>query len=662
MSKSLQEERQRISFNLAELSAYVYGSKEAYENLKDAYRILGEDPILRNDPSILGKSRIELFKIYAEKNKRLHELFNLTEGNNIHIYNHLSNQLPGSIGVMMFLPYIRYLGTEEQVAKWLEPTLRMEIIGTYAQTEMAHGSDVRSLETTATLDLNTDEFVINTPTLTSTKWWPGELGLVANHVICMAQLIIKGKNYGVHGFLVQIRDLETNKTLPGIEAGDIGEKFGFNTKDNGYLKFDNVRIPRDNMLMKYARVEKNGEFSRKGNEKVGYAVMMQIRNHIGFGSWKVLSHASTIAVRYSLVRTQFADDSGVEKKVLDYQTQQNKLFPLLAATYAMHAGSSKVARLTQENLKRIQEKEDFSMMKDVHATLCGTKAFYSSEALDGIQVARQSCGGHGFSSYSGFTTLYKEFSPNVTYEGDNTIMALQTARYLLGCLQKAKKGGKLQDNVEYLRNFNETLSIQQCLITKTNQLTLNVIYEILKVNATQLIFAAAKSLITEAGQSSPKEAWDRKAGIKLIDAARSHIFFYTYKAFLEKIENEVPETSKLRGALEKLCALYGIEKLLSNPVGLAETGYLNSKQFIMLRERRDWLLEHIREDAIGLVDAFDYPDNTLQSALGRYDGNVYETLMDWVRKYNEFNKHDWSDTWEKNIKALRYIKRPEPKL
>ncbi len=661
MSKNLQEERQRISFNLLELSSYIYGSKENYEKIKEGFRVLGEDPILRNDPSLLGKSRIELFKIFAEKNKRVHELFNLTEGNNLHLHNHFSNQLPGSIGILMFLPYIRYLGTEKQTAKWLEPTLRMEIIGTYAQTEMAHGSDVRSLETTATLDLNTDEFIINSPTLTSTKWWPGELGIVANHVVCMAQLIIKDKKHGIHGFIVPIRDLETNKTLPGIEAGDIGEKFGFNTKDNGYLRFDQVRIPRENMLMKYAKVNKEGEFSRKGNERVGYAVMMQIRNHIGFGSWKALSHALTIAVRYSLVRTQFADESGEEKKVLDYQTQQNKLLPLLAATYAIHAGSSKAARMTAENLVRIQQKEDFSMMKDVHATLCGTKSFYSTEALDGIQVTRQSCGGHGFSSYSGFTSLYTEFSPNVTYEGDNTIMALQTARYLLSCLQKARKGSKLQDNVEYLRNFNETLSIQQCLITKTSQLTLEVIDEILKVNATQMICAAAKSLMENTGKSNMKDAWDKKAGIKLIDAARSHIDFFTFRAFCEKIENEV-KSMNLQESLKKLCALYGIEKLLAFPVGLAETGYLNSKQFIMLRERKEWLLEEVRKDAIGLVDAFDYPDNTLQSALGLYDGNVYETLMDWVKNSNDFNRHDWSETWEKHIKALRYIKRPEPKL
>ena len=47
--------------------------------------------------------------------------------------------------------------------------------------------------------------------------------------------------------------------------GDIGPKYGYNTKDNGYLKFDNYRIPRRNMLMKYTKVSKSGVYQRRGN-------------------------------------------------------------------------------------------------------------------------------------------------------------------------------------------------------------------------------------------------------------------------------------------------------------------------------------------------------------------------------------------------------------
>ena len=61
----------------------------------------------------------------------------------------------------------------EQQAKWLPMAQKLEIIGTYAQTELGHGTFVRGLETTATYDPETEHFIIHSPTLTSTKWWPG---------------------------------------------------------------------------------------------------------------------------------------------------------------------------------------------------------------------------------------------------------------------------------------------------------------------------------------------------------------------------------------------------------------------------------------------------------------------------------------------------------
>ena len=67
---------------------------------------------------------------------------------------------------------------------------------------------------------------------------------MATHAVIFAQMIIDGKNYGVQVFLIQIRDLLTHKALTGIEVGDVGPKYGYNFKDNGYLYVKNVRIPR----------------------------------------------------------------------------------------------------------------------------------------------------------------------------------------------------------------------------------------------------------------------------------------------------------------------------------------------------------------------------------------------------------------------------------
>jgi acyl-CoA oxidase len=58
------------------------------------------------------------------------------------------------------------------------------------------------LETTATFDKETDEFIIHTPTITATKYWPGDMGLMSDHALVMARLIIEGKDYGVQPFIV----------------------------------------------------------------------------------------------------------------------------------------------------------------------------------------------------------------------------------------------------------------------------------------------------------------------------------------------------------------------------------------------------------------------------------------------------------------------------
>lgn len=109
---------------------------------------------------------------------------------------------------------------------------------------MGHGTNVAGLETTATFDKSNDEFVIHTPSISAIKWWPGEMGGFTNYAITYANLIIDGKSYGVNPFLVQIRDLNTHMPMKGIKCGDIGPKLGYNSKDNGWLSFDQVRIPR----------------------------------------------------------------------------------------------------------------------------------------------------------------------------------------------------------------------------------------------------------------------------------------------------------------------------------------------------------------------------------------------------------------------------------
>lgn len=73
----------------------------------------------------------------------------------------------------MFKDAIELWGTPEQSENWKKYLVDNTIFGTYVQTEIGHGTYLRGLETTATYDKKTQEFIIDSPTLTSIKFWPG---------------------------------------------------------------------------------------------------------------------------------------------------------------------------------------------------------------------------------------------------------------------------------------------------------------------------------------------------------------------------------------------------------------------------------------------------------------------------------------------------------
>ena len=108
----------------------------------------------------------------------------------------LDEPLPTALHWGMFVPTIRGQATEEQKEEWLPLAMEMKTVGTYAQTELGHGTFLRGLETTATFDPDTDEFIVHSPTLTSTKWWPGGLGKTATHAVVMARLFTNGVDHG----------------------------------------------------------------------------------------------------------------------------------------------------------------------------------------------------------------------------------------------------------------------------------------------------------------------------------------------------------------------------------------------------------------------------------------------------------------------------------
>lgn len=320
--------------------------------------------------------------------------------------------------------------------------MNYEIVGCYAQTELGHGSNVKGLETTATYNKEDQTFTIHSPTLTASKWWIGSLGRTANHAIVMAQLIVDGKSHGPHPFVVQIRDMETHLPLENVHVGDLGPKVGYNTMDNGFLLFNNLKVPHKAMLTRHSRVDlKTNAYVPPVSSALVYGTMTWVRSTIVWQSGGVLARGVTIAIRYCAVRRQFKDkdapaDQQGETQVLDYTMVSYRLISLLAAAFALHFSGKLMMEMYESNqgvLKdatKEEQAEALAKMGDLHAASCGLKSLSSTIAADGLEQARRTCGGHGYSNFSGIGSFQADYLPNVTWEGDNYMLTQQVARYV----------------------------------------------------------------------------------------------------------------------------------------------------------------------------------------------------------------------------------------
>jgi len=336
---------------------------------------------------------------------------------------------PTTLHELMFVPNIEALFTPEQQAYWLPRCADWRVIGCYAQTELGHGSNVRALETTATFDVSTDEFVLVTPTLTATKFWPGTMGKTATHAMVIARLRTPDRSgssiggfidQGVHNFIVPLRDRTTHAPLPGVITGDIGPKLGFNNMDNGFLQLRNVRVPRANMAARLAHVTSDGEYVATADPtatKLAGLTMTAVRSSIIQGAGLALAQACTVAVRYSVVRKQGYNENGTdEHSVFEYPTQRQRLLPLLAKSYCFWVAGLAVGKLMAGTEALVKEgaRVPSAMLAELHATSSGLKAYCTGVAGDGIETCRRACGGHGYLQASGLPPLLGTYLQTVT--------------------------------------------------------------------------------------------------------------------------------------------------------------------------------------------------------------------------------------------------------
>ncbi|XP_027180393.1 peroxisomal acyl-coenzyme A oxidase 1 [Coffea eugenioides] len=634
----LAAERKKTEFDVEEMKIVWAGSRHAFEVSDRISKLVANDPAFRKDERTM-LPRKELFKNTLRKAtyawKRINEL-RLSEEEASKLRFYVDEPSFTDLHWGMFVPAIKGQGTDEQQRKWLPLAYKMQIIGCYAQTELGHGSNVQGLETTATFDPQTDEFVIHSPTLTSSKWWPGGLGKVSTHGLVYARLITDGQEHGIHGFIVQLRCLEDHKPLPGITIGDIGMKFGngaYNTMDNGVLRFDHVRIPRDQMLMRVSRVTREGKVVESDvPRQLVYGTMVFVRQTIVQDASCALSRAVCIATRYSAVRRQFgSQNGGPETQVIDYKTQQSRLFPLLASAYAFRFVGEWLNWLYTDVMRRLQANE-FSTLPEVHACTAGLKSLTTSVTADGIEECRKLCGGHGYLCTSGLPELFAVYVPACTYEGDNIVLQLQVARILMKTVSQLSSGKPPVGTMAYLGRI-EPLMQYQCNVQKAKDwLNPNVVLEAFEARAARMSVSCAQKL----SQFSYPEEGFAELSADLVEASVAHCQLIVVSKFIEKLQQDIPG-KRVKQLLEVLCGIYSLALLHKHQGDFLATSCVTPKQASLANDQLRELYTQVRPNAIALVDAFNYTDHFLGSILGRYDGNVYPKLYEaaWKDPLNE---------------------------
>ncbi|KAF2432564.1 acyl-CoA oxidase [Tothia fuscella] len=654
-TQAINEFRSNSSFDTDLMTCFIRGGPENVRNHRAAVtrveKALGLDDSWKLPPQYGEQNRSEQLLqginasrvMLRDQNDHGHELFHHRT------YNYqLANAGAFNQSLVIFLPCLQYLASPEQAAEWIPKVRSGAITGTYAQTELGHGTFVRGLETTATYDREADEFIIHSPTTASTKFWPGSLGFASSHTVTMAQLQIDGKNHGVHAFLTQIRSLEDWKPLGGIELGDIGLKFGYNAVDNGYLRFNHFRIPRTAMLDRHAQVLPGGKYVSRGDLTAMYAIMLKLRSIIVNGVPYNLAQALTIATRYSVIRTQGLGPNGllaIEIPILQYKSQHFRILTLIAKSYAgLLVGRNLEAEVSVYLVQLT--KGDHSNSGYMHVVCAGYKAWASQLCADGADDARRLCGGQGYLAMSGLPDIVTHLHGTPTFEGENYVLWQQVFRYLFKCTQQLDSGGRIPKSMRYIADgFQEYSSGNgrssiglKCTAHGRDFLDPIVQLSFYRHRSLRLIFATSAKINRDTTDKEPTtaaNAWNRHM-MSIIDAARAHIEYTGLEAIYAQLSAIPDEYAMLRLVLDRLMNLYSLSTII-NPyttagITFAEDGYLSFSQLEDIRGLADELLGQLYFDAVALTDAWDFSDASLASAIGCYDGDAYERLLSWTRQ------------------------------
>lgn len=306
----------------------------------------------------------------------------------------------GDVGFFIFLhsrlvgPYIGQLGTEEQKARWLPKCVSGENILAIAMTEPGAGSDVSGIRTRA--EDRGDHYLLN-----------GSKTFISNGIL--ADLVIvaaKTDPASSHGLSL----LVVERGMPGFERGRNLKKMGMHSQDTAELFFNNVKVPKENLL---------GEWNRGFYHLMHFLAEERLLSAVG--SLANAEAAFAVTLEYASERQVFG------KKVAEYQVNRFK--------FADMRTEMDVAQAFVDNCVMAHNAGKLTADDAAKAKL------YATELEDRVtDQCVQLHGGNGYMDEYPISRMYTAARVSRIYAGSSEIMREIIARSLgLDPRKKAKK-------------------------------------------------------------------------------------------------------------------------------------------------------------------------------------------------------------------------------
>ncbi len=544
----------------------------------------------------------------------------------------LSLNIKSGVQHGLFGGAITNLGTQWHHETFLDDVISCELTGCFAMTELGHGSDVSSVETTITWVADSNEYEVNSPTPSATKAYIGNAGRDGKMAVVFGQLHVGGANHGVHAVLVPIRDKNLSD-LPGITTGDHGHKGGLLGVDNGTISFDHVRVPRRMLLNRYGGVGDDGVYSSPiGSKNARFFTMLGtlVRGRICVGSGAAMAtrKALSIATRYSMERTQFRRPGlGREVTLLDYKTHQRKLLPNIAKAYAYGFAVNEVS----QQLQKVFDAQggDPSASRELETRAAGLKAQLTRWANDTIQVCREACGGAGYMSENALTLIRRDADVFATFEGDNTVLLQLVAKALLvdykktwgdmdlrGTAQATAKllGGRFMERTAAGSTISRLIAGAKLKPESERLHARGWQVEMFEFREQHLVETLARRM--RAASKAPEDrVFDavNECQEHMLEAGRAHTERTVLEAFVEGIGECRDEY--IRAKLIKICDLYALATIEENRAWYMEHNRIDGARSKAISAAVDALCLQLRDQALELVEGMGVPQEWLGAKM-----------------------------------------------